>query len=337
MKLFSLSLISIFLFLTFLLDPAQSDNRVNSIQSVDEIAITIRVLYQTNLSFTPQLFLRGNVPPLAWTNGYPLNPIGNGQYVTRINVSLSDLQQSNMVLEMKCLINDRDWQLGANSMFKLNADQERKMVDSAQSFTLSIYPWFYATEGIITTIPNIYSPQLKNYRNLTIYYPPSYSENVKKIYDNLLIMHDGQNLFDPATAFLGNAWMIQNTLNPLIVNSNPDYSISDLVVIGVDNTPDRLNEYTYSKDPQYGGGKGDMYLNFLQETIIPLIPTINSRLVVNKDNLGMLGSSLGGLISCYAGWSRSNTYSKVGCMSSSFWWNNQVSSMGCLLTVSEGF
>ncbi|RYE84066.1 MAG: hypothetical protein EOO65_02880, partial [Methanosarcinales archaeon] len=38
---------------------------------------------------------------------------------------------------------------------------------------------------------------------------------------------------------------------------------------------------------------------------------------------GMLGSSLGGLLSCYAGWTRPDTYGFAGCMSSSFWWNNQ--------------
>lgn len=59
-----------------------------------------------------------------------------------------------------------------------------------------------------------------------------------------------------------------------------------------------------------------------------------------RNDLGILGSSLGGLISCYAGknlicidivmpinsflvWTRSKVYSKGGCMSSSFWWNNE--------------
>lgn len=42
---------------------------------------------------------------------------------------------------------------------------------------------------------------------------------------------------------------------------------------------------------------------------------------ITRERLGILGSSLGGLISCYAGWTRSEVYGKVGCMSSSFWWD----------------
>ena len=43
---------------------------------------------------------------------------------------------------------------------------------------------------------------------------------------------------------------------------------------------------------------------------------------ITKDTLGILGSSLGGLISCYGGWTRPSVYGKVGCMSSSFWWDD---------------
>lgn len=39
--------------------------------------------------------------------------------------------------------------------------------------------------------------------------------------------------------------------------------------------------------------------------------------------LGISGSSLGGLISCYAAWKRPHIYGRAGCISSSFWWNRQ--------------
>ena len=82
-----------------------------------------------------------------------------------------------------------------------------------------------------------------------------------------------------------------------------------------------MDEYTYIQDPDYGGGKGDLYLDFIESTIIPLAQS-NFRVEISRDTLGILGSSLGGLISCYAGWTRSDIYGKVGCMSSSFWWDN---------------
>jgi len=63
-------------------------------------------------------------------------------------------------------------------------------------------------------------------------------------------------------------------------------------------------------------------LDFLSEEIVPYVKN-NYRVQTGVENLSILGSSLGGLISCYAGWTRSSEYSMTGCMSSSFWWNNE--------------
>jgi len=106
------------------------------------------------------------------------------------------------------------------------------------------------------------------------------------------------------------------------------------------NTPDRIAEYTYSKDPgQDTCCKGDLYLDFIEREIIPFArknlriissaasisantseEAALSALRMNSAPVGILGSSLGGLISCYAGWTRPSVYSAVGCMISSFWY-----------------
>jgi len=70
------------------------------------------------------------------------------------------------------------------------------------------------------------------------------------------------------------------------------------------------------------GGKGDLYLNFIEQVVVPYVKK-TYRVDVQRSNFGILGSSLGGLISCYAGWTRSEIWSIAGCMSSSFWWNNE--------------
>jgi len=107
-------------------------------------------------------------------------------------------------------------------------------------------------------------------------------------------------------------------VNPLIIEGKMD----EVVIVGAYNTNGRNDEYTYSFDPSEGfGGKGDLYLDWIESTLIPLAKS-NFRVEINRDTLGILGSSLGGLISCYAGWTRSTVYGKVGCMSSSFWWND---------------
>lgn len=44
------------------------------------------------------------------------------------------------------------------------------------------------------------------------------------------------------------------------------------IVVGIDNGGDsRINEYTPWNNPQYGGGEGDKYIQFVAETLKPFI------------------------------------------------------------------
>lgn len=133
-------------------------------------------------------------------------------------------------------------------------------------------------------------------------------------------MHDGNNVFSSACSGCCpfGCWNAHTTLNQMIVSGR----IHEVLVIGVYNTNGRIDEYTYSRDPGYGGGKGDLYLDFLEDTVVPYVSS-RYRIAPKAGDIGILGSSLGGLISCYAAWSRSSYYGRGGCMSSSFWWNNE--------------
>ena len=55
--------------------------------------------------------------------------------------------------------------------------------------------------GIVRVAPQVYSPQLKNRRDLLVYLPPSYHQTTRRY--PVIYMHDGQNLFDHATSFAG--------------------------------------------------------------------------------------------------------------------------------------
>lgn len=57
--------------------------------------------------------------------------------------------------------------------------------------------------------------------------------------------------------------------------------MDEVFIIGPYNTPDRTNEYTYIYDPsEKAGGKGDLYLDFLHDTLLPAM--------VNKYRLEVL-------------------------------------------------
>ena len=49
-----------------------------------------------------------------------------------------------------------------------------------------------------------------------MFLPPSYQENTLKLFgpDSVLVMHDGQNLFNQSTAPFG-AWMVQVRVPPM--------------------------------------------------------------------------------------------------------------------------
>jgi len=125
----------------------------------------------------------------------------------------------------------------------------------------------------------------------------------------VLYMHDGQNLFDPKTAGYGMEWQIDETLDRLI----REKAVRPTIVVGIWNTPKRLQEYVPSKafnglPPDYrqkvralygGDPLSDNYLKFI---VRELKPMIDRRFNVKTDraNTVMMGSSMGALISLYA-------------------------------------
>lgn len=83
------------------------------------------------------------------------------------------------------LIGDQNWMLGGN------------FATDPTKTSAEMYPWFYASEGTFKVFKNVKSTQLNNARDVIVYLPPSYNENTLKIHQNVLLMHDGNNLFDP--------------------------------------------------------------------------------------------------------------------------------------------
>ena len=71
---------------------------------------------------------------------------------------------------------------------------------------------------------------------------------------------------------------------------------------------------------QTEGGQGPAYAKFLIEDLKPLIDK-RYRTLSDRDNTAVCGSSMGGLISYYLGKYHSDTFSKIGVYSPSFWWN----------------
>lgn len=113
--------------------------------------------------------------------------------------------------------------------------QNHQFTVSTTSQTIPVFPSFHPSINPILDTPSVSSKLLNNSRICSIYYPPSYYDNPYKQYP-LLIMHDGQNLFEDAKSAFG-AWKIQDTLNSYIVQGK----IKEVIVVGVWNTNNRNN------------------------------------------------------------------------------------------------
>ena len=171
--------------------------------------------------------------------------------------------------------------------------------------------------GTLQLVEKFKSPQLGNERTLRIYLPPSYGNDSARRYP-VLYMHDGQNLFDPKTASYGTEWNIDEVVDRLVRQGE----MEEVIVVGIDNTSDRIGEYTGSSDPQYGGGKLDAYAAFVAQTVKPWVDR-QYRTKPGREHTAVMGSSLGALASIGIAQRYPQLFSMAGGVSSSFWWNGQ--------------
>lgn len=163
--------------------------------------------------------------------------------------------------------------------------------------------------------------QLVNEKHdVIVYLPPLYDTEPVRSYP-ILFMQDGQNLFDPETAFIkGNHWRMGETADELIVADK----IEPLIIVGIYNTGEhRIDEYTPTEDIRLGGGQADAYGRMLVEELKPFIEK-TYRTLPGANNCGMGGSSLGGLVSLYLGLRYASTFGKLAVMSPSVWWHGRA-------------
>ena len=162
---------------------------------------------------------------------------------------------------------------------------------------------------ITRTLKHVWSPQLRNRRDVDVYLPASYPSGVRY---PVVYMKDGQNLSDPAAAFAG-TWDLDKTIDRLAWRG------LDAIIVGVHNTGrERLAEYSPFPDPRHGGGEADEYLAFLADTLKPRIDRVfNTRR--DRDSTAILGSSMGGLVSLYAYFRYPSVFGRAGVMSPSIW------------------
>lgn len=169
--------------------------------------------------------------------------------------------------------------------------------------------------GSLHTLEAFASPELGNHRDILVYLPSSYKNDDRRY--PVIYMQDGQNLFDPRTSFSGD-WGLLGALMSL-----PRRTIEPIIVAIPNVGEGRIAEYSPFSDPEAGGGEGDRYLDFILHTLKPGIDRIY-RTMPGREGTGIAGSSMGGLISLYAFFSRPEHFGFVAALSPSLWFGDRA-------------
>ena len=147
-------------------------------------------------------------------------------------------------------------------------------------------------------------------RELLVALPPGYQRETARY--PVAYLHDGQNLFDPATSHAGD-WGLVDTLNAMASGG------IQAIVAGIANRGRRRRyEYSPFRDIIHGGGGGARYLDFIVDTVKPWVDA-QFRTQPEPDHTVIAGSSLGGLISLYALYTRNDVFGAAGVLSPALW------------------
>ena len=151
-------------------------------------------------------------------------------------------------------------------------------------------------------------------RRVYLYLPDSYQEGEKHY--PVMYMFDGHNVFFDEDATFGKSWGMNKYLQ--------NYK-KDIIVVAVECNHEgnrRIVEYSpMSFENSTLGrirGKGNVYMNWLVNTLKPYIDT-HYRTLPDRENTIIAGSSLGGLMALYAVCVYNHVFQRAACLSPSLW------------------
>ncbi len=187
--------------------------------------------------------------------------------------------------------------------------------DDDETVHLRVARW---VDGVPSTavgdVRTVVVPDFLGGRRVWLYLPPGYEGGEARY--PVLYMFDGQNVFDHHTSFSGE-WGVDEALEQGIGAGE----VAPMIVVAVDNAgADRFNEYTPWDDAERVevGGGGDAHLDAWVEVLVPWVDA-HLRTRAERASRGLAGSSLGGLMSAYAAFTRAATFGRFGALSPSIW------------------
>ena len=166
--------------------------------------------------------------------------------------------------------------------------------------------------------PEFRSEFLGNARTVSVHLPPGYDLETERRY-SVLYMHDGQNLFDAATAFAGNPWAADDGAERAARN----HDARPVILVGIANTEARLEEYGPRRgDESNADERARLYARFLVEEVKPFMDR-HYRTSTDAAHTGTAGSSMGGLIALHLAKWHPRIFGRCAALSPSLWWDRE--------------
>ncbi|XXF76189.1 alpha/beta hydrolase-fold protein [Myxococcaceae bacterium GXIMD 01537] len=169
--------------------------------------------------------------------------------------------------------------------------------------------------GHVHIIRDFASPHEGRSRTVRIYTPHAYDEAPGERFP-VLYMQDGQNVFAHPESALFDTWCANVTMEHLVAKGH----MEPWLIVAVDSSHERLSEYAPWDEPRsHVTARGNAYVRFLVETLKPYVErTYRTRR--GPQWTGLMGSSMGGLMSLYAGWKHPELFGRMGGLSPSVMW-----------------
>ena len=176
----------------------------------------------------------------------------------------------------------------------------------------------HQNQGSIEIVSDFQSSFVED-RILEFWLPPNFDPTKK--YD-LLIMHDGQNIFDANKTWNKQEWKLDEWASKLILEK----TVNPFIILGIYNSgKNRWNDYFpenaygFIKYVKYlDDNKPALYANlYLKYIVDEIIPFTKSKYLKSSDDYRIIigGSSMGGLISMYAAFEYPEIFDGAICMS----------------------
>jgi enterochelin esterase-like enzyme len=156
-------------------------------------------------------------------------------------------------------------------------------------------------------LAGFHSIALENDRDVFVQVPDSYFPSEPAL--PLLVMHDGNESLCRGR--------FETLLDSARLAGGPDFLVA---YVALHDQAERMDEYTFGTP----GSKGLLYESFIADE---LVPAVEERFATPRtpETRGVMGASLGGLISWRIGFDRPDVFLRTAGQSSSFFWNsNQI-------------